>query len=360
MITDPTKRRTWLRAAGIETFSDIRSMDAEQLIDAFSSANGTVVTTRLVRNLVAQAWQQIQAGDAPPVQGNVRSFWYGWVKPVLLRVPPDRRRRERPDTVVSDTLASLIEGKRLMSYADFGFTDENWRNRVIGVLRPNVLVFAEKSAHLRLLLRLNKLFGVSVLTLGGMPSACTSEFTVRQLQEAMHRTKLGANGPVHLLGLVDHDPAGAIVAASFVRQLTSFGLRPTSVRLLVEPELLSAEQIAAHKYALKPGTGTNRWLDAGGGVDGEAFGLAVDAVPINELQRVATEAIKAVAPVPVEVAGDALPTDDPRWQEAVSGPGGLANVVVIGPNQLDAHVLRLVDEGKRVVVVEDGAVRAVL
>ncbi len=352
---------TWLAATGVERFDrDIRTMTPEQLIEAFGSSRGILVTTRLIRALALQCYEAIRRGDEEPIQGNVRSFWYRYVKPVLARVPANQRRRERADLAVSKTLTSLIRYRGLMSYAGFGFTDENWRNRVIGVERPQVLVFTEKTAHLRLLLRLNKRFGVSVLTLGGFPSACTSEFTATQLNEALARSASGSDTPVHLIAIVDHDPAGALVARTFVEQLARFGCKPASMRTVVTPDLLDAEALEHHRIAQKNDARTATWLAETGGIDGKADGFSVSAVPVSTLEKAASAVILELAPEPLAAVLPEGVTGDVRWQRTVQEAGGDANVVVIHPRQLDAHVLNAVDNGKHVVVVQDGKVRAVL
>ena len=291
-----------------------------------------MVVSRLVRHIAVQAWRQITAGDEPQLEGNVRSFWYRWVKPVLMRLPPEKRPQQVPDRLVSGVLASLIEGRRLLSYADFGFTDENWRNRGIGALRPQVLVFAEKAGQLRLLLRLHKRFGVSFVALGGLPSACTSEFTVLQLTPVLQ------GAPVHLIGLVDHDPWGEIVASSFVDQLTSFGLKPASVRLLVTPDRFTDKELLRSRVPLSDNSRTAGWLAGGGGIDGQAWGLSVDSLPVQRLQQAAEEVI-------VELAADPVAGDE----------------ITVQLDDLGAGTAGLVRGGRRVVVVDkSGAVGGVL
>ena len=74
-----------------------------------------------------------------------------------------------------------------------------------------------------------------MLALGGKPSLLTSEYTARPVSAAMARARVV--GPVWLLGLVDWDPAGAIIAKAFVDQLRGFGVEVGGFELLVRPEL---------------------------------------------------------------------------------------------------------------------------
>ena len=67
---------------------DIRSMARKDLIRHFAAdSSGRVLVTKLIKNIIWQAYERIQAGSAPTIQGNIRSFWYLWVKPVVGRVP---------------------------------------------------------------------------------------------------------------------------------------------------------------------------------------------------------------------------------------------------------------------------------
>ncbi len=359
---DDAQRTRWLRASGVlQPDRDPAAMTGDELLAAFSSARtGRLMVTRLIKCLVHRSWQRIRRGDDPEIEGNVRTFWYREVKPVLSRVAPDLWSRKDPDRATSEVLASLIEGKHLLSYADFGFTDENWRNRGIGLLRPRVLVFAEKAAQLRLLLRLHKRLGVSFVALGGMPSACTSEFTVAQLHATMATTEAGVDAPVHLLGIVDHDPWGDLIARSFASQLRSFGLRIGSEQHLVQPHRFEPEERLANRIPLERHARTEQWLAAGGGIDGAPWGLSVESLPTERLERIAEQASLELAPTATPVTHLVLDREDPRFEEAVTGSGGAARVIVVRQEQVDSAALGLVERGYRLAIVKSGRIVAVV
>ena len=66
---------------------DIRRMSRDQLARAFGAASsGRLVLKRLMRALIMQAWRAIREGSEEPVQGNLRTFWYRWVKPVEAKL----------------------------------------------------------------------------------------------------------------------------------------------------------------------------------------------------------------------------------------------------------------------------------
>lgn len=342
-----------LSSLGIRNFdSDIRSFDGPTLLRHFGSPrSGHLVTSRLVRNLAHQAWRDIRSGVEEPVKGNVRSFWYRFVKPAVLRVPKRDRNATQPDEITSLVLADLIAERRLYDYEDFGFTDENWRNRQVGLARPHVLAFAEKAAHVRLLVRLNHKLGMSFVALGGSPSACTSEFTAKQVAAALPRGADGETAPVHLVGLVDYDPSGTQIAESFASQLRSFGLSVGSLVTVPYPRDFAPGALVNAALPVKADRGGTQWLAAGGGIDGELRGFSVESLPDSKLEALMHDAIIAVAP-------HAVPIPAPPGRDLADFDA--ARTIVIRPQELHQSLLSEVALGKQVVVVDGGRVVAVL
>ena len=74
-----------LEALGIRHFDqDIRTMSRADLFGYFASDRSErVLVAKLIKNIIWQAYEKIQAGTEPPITGNIRTFWYLWVKPVL-------------------------------------------------------------------------------------------------------------------------------------------------------------------------------------------------------------------------------------------------------------------------------------
>jgi hypothetical protein len=67
-----------LAAEGMADYAqDLRQMSAEELLRRFAFArSGKVNVTRVIKNLVWQAYTAIHDGTRPPLAGNLRSFWY--------------------------------------------------------------------------------------------------------------------------------------------------------------------------------------------------------------------------------------------------------------------------------------------
>ena len=331
---------------------DIRAMSAADLLSHFgATSSGKLIVSRLIRALTLQAWQRIKDGSERPVEGNLRTFWYRFIKPAVLRVPDADRNCAAADDATTHVLTQLIEQERLFDYQDFGFNDANWRSRAIGLQRPHVLLFAEKTAHVRLMARLHLRLGVSFVALGGSPGACTSAYTAAQLLAALPRDAQGKTPPVHLIGLVDYDPAGAGIAASFADQLRSFGLSPASVQTVIEPSLYDAAQLASGRMPVKGGTRTRRWLEAGGGIDGEPWGLSVESLPVAQVEQLLEQAVLALAP-------QATPLAMPPGRSVEDFAG--QDVVVIASADLGPSALGWIAAGKKVAIAENGRVLAVL
>jgi len=339
---------------------DIRTMSPERLLAHFAPERGRRINaSRLIRNLVWQALRDIRAGAEAPVKGNVRTFWYRWVRPVVDSIPESSDPPSASYRLTSAVLANLIEERRLFDYSDFGFNDENWRNRQVGLERPQVLLFCEKAGQIRLLSRLGERLGVSFVALGGVPGACTSEMTARQLQARLcgpgHDDPTTWPGPVHLVGLVDHDPAGARIALAFQRQLASFGLRQTTLTTVLHPQLYSAAERKAHRYHVGDRPGSADWLAAGGGIAGAPWGLALESLPRQRLEAAATAVILKVAPQAQPPVLPRQSVDVAGWLGVIGGPDGAALPVVLA-SQLPGALRARVAAGELVAVVEGGRV----
>ena len=66
---------------------DLRQLSAKELRALFAFASsGKINATRVIKNLIWQAYTAIRDGRRAPIGGNLRSFWYTDVKPVLSRL----------------------------------------------------------------------------------------------------------------------------------------------------------------------------------------------------------------------------------------------------------------------------------
>jgi hypothetical protein len=264
-----------LVAEGIaDAAEDLRQLSAAELRQRFAFASsGKVNVTRVIKNLIWQAYTAIRDGTRPPIAGNLRSFWYTDVKPVLSRlgVPVEGRRATE---LVYDTFVELVTRHHLFHYRDLGFLDEGAQTRAVGQTNGTCILFAEKDGRFALVRDIAQASDATALALGGYPSSLATEYLVHALQQAGGLAKRPA---LQLFSVVDYDPSGYWIAREFAAQLQAFGIREVTVYPLIRPDRLAAEQVALGRYALPKGSKTTNWLRETGGIDGEPYGLEADA-----------------------------------------------------------------------------------
>ena len=263
---------------------DLRTLSRDELAPFFASkSSGRIMLAPLIKAVICQAFLKIKAGTELPIEGNIRTFWYRWLKPVLAHIHDDEPTATDPYDLMLRAFSQLIMEQKLFQYADFDFTDENWENRRIGNLFPQILVFSEKSGWVRFLRTIHDKFGVSTLALGGAPSALTSEYTTSHIKKAL----LSENAAVSLIGVVDYDPSGDMIAEAFKGQLEACGLKVASLTTVIEPKHYSAEELNIYKYPLPTGqkTKNENWLKKTGGIDGKPFGLEAESLHRERLNK---------------------------------------------------------------------------
>jgi hypothetical protein len=271
-----------LMTAGIQNYpQDLRQLSAAELQSLFAfPSSGRVNTTRVIRNLIWQAYTRIRDGQRAPIAGNLRSFWYTDVKPVLSRLglPVEGRRATE---LVYDAFVRLVTEYHLFHYRDLGFVDEAAQTRTVGQTNGAVILFAEKTGRFALVRDLAQTYDATALALGGYPSSLATEYLLYALQQAgvPVKTTWTEGQPVHLFSVVDYDPSGYWIAREFATQLEDFGFQDVTLHPLIRPERLPAAQIALSRYALPKGSKTTNWLRETGGIGGEPYGLEADAFP---------------------------------------------------------------------------------
>lgn len=100
--------------------------------------------------------------------------------------------------------------------------------------------------------------------------------------------------PVQLIGLVDFDYSGRIIAEAFRNHLQQVVLEVEKLELVIHPRHYTAEELAMFRYPLsrRRRTKLRQWLNEGGGIDGEAYGLEVESMPLERLEGLVDELIK--------------------------------------------------------------------
>ena len=323
-----------LAAEGITGYpQDLRQLSAKELRALFAFASsGKINATRVIKNLIWQAYTAIRDGRRAPIAGNLRSFWYTDIKPVLsrLEVPVEGRRATE---LVYDAFVELVTRHHLFHYRDLGFLDEGAQTRAGGQANGTVILFAEKDGRFALVREIAQAYDATALALGGYPSSLATESLVHALQQA---GVLAARPALQLFAVVDYDPSGYWIAREFAAQLQAFGIQEVTLHPLIRPERLTTEQVALGRYTLPTGSKTTNWVRETGGIDGEPYGLEADAFAPDVIRAAfvaeATPYLRAFRPLDGLCAlleetarrrPDVLPLDAVVAQLAAIEPGEL-------------------------------------
>ncbi len=323
-----------LAAEGIADYAqDLRELSAAELQRLFAfTSSGKLNATRVIKNLIWQAYTAIRDGRRAPIAGTLRSFWYTDVKPVLSRlgVPVEGRRATE---LVYDAFVELVTRHHLFHYRDLGFLDEGAQTRAVGQVNGAVILFAEKDGRFALVRAIAQAYDATALALGGFPSSLATEYLLHALQQA---GVLAEHPALRLFAVVDYDPSGYWIAREFAAQLQAFGVREVSLHPLIRPERLTAAQVALGRYALPKGAKTTNWLRETGGIGGAPYGLEADAFAPDVIRAAfvaaATPYLRAFRPLEglcalLEEAArrrlDALPLEAVAAQLAALAPGEL-------------------------------------
>lgn len=276
-------------------------MDGRTLLKHFGAASsGKPVAKRMIRSIVWQVYERIHSGRMEPIQGNVRSFWYRFVKAPLGRVGLLEVKADHYVTMMQ-VFAEMVEDLDLFQYTAFGFDDPSWENRRIGKTNPTTIVFAEKAGFMRFLKeQVHAVYDVTVTSLAGWPSILSTEYMARHIEEAADYhapARVWTERKVKLVSIVDWDPSGWMIREVFASQLKDQGMQDYEIVDLVRPENFTSEEIELYRYPVPQGARqrkkNKRWLEATGGLDGKLDGLEADSMPRERLAVLVADSVGA-------------------------------------------------------------------
>ncbi|PKL80681.1 MAG: hypothetical protein CVV27_00130 [Candidatus Melainabacteria bacterium HGW-Melainabacteria-1] len=290
----------------------LRLMTSEELHQHFDHPRtGRFQVQEFMANFIWEYYQLMKRGLRPPVQGNIRTFWY-LIKPVLGRAVT--LQGEKHYAIMLGMFQRLVTRYKLFKFREFDFSDQGEQFYNPGDRQPQIVLLSEKTGHYRRLQALQKEFGVSIIGLGGMPSILTSEYFADALGQAIRNAPdRHKSAKIHLISITDYNPSGAIILKSFVTQLAHQGIkRLASVQSLLTPSRFSAEELQAVTEPLPMKTKADRtkaerWLAAGGGVNGQPLGIESEALILHgdRFREVFLEAYQqALSPSRIARRGD--------------------------------------------------------
>src|SRR5437016_14596635 len=121
-----------LAAEGIADYAqDLRQLSAAELLGLFAFASsGKINTTRVIKNLLWQAYTAIRDGRRAPTAGNLHSFWNTDVQQVLSRLDVPEECRLATDHVY-DAFVEMETRPHLFHCADCGWLDRGAQTRAV-------------------------------------------------------------------------------------------------------------------------------------------------------------------------------------------------------------------------------------
>jgi hypothetical protein len=316
---------------GLRDYStELFYMTEDELRGFFSREDGSIDVRRLIANIIWQQFRWKRLGRTLSSDtATERGFWYRPVKTVLMRLgllkhtahsallnlsdggvfPEDLsdlllfgldwrspRSEGDLDALMLKILVDMVGDYRLFTYRDLGFMDPE-KDRCIGTTRPETVLVVEKKNLFSVASKAHERWGVSAVCLGGNPTWLPTEYFCFELQKALPPGK-----SVRLLTIVDYDPFGWILAEIFRNQLDRYGVDVSSMRHLVTPHRFTEEEIRSLSYVVESDSPAIRgkiekWVQDGGGIDGEARAIQADHIwPRERYDAVLEEEISRPEP----------------------------------------------------------------
>ncbi len=242
---------------------------------------------QLIGHLIWQRFRDRQAGIFKRWGDTYRDFWYCVLSPVLYRagflepseilrevsLEPKRGKQSPSERLFRRTfhiMLYFVQTWRFFDFHEFGFKDLQPENFTVGKLRPEVVLVTEKDDCLEYAKKLVKEFGVSHYHLGGQPSVLRSEYVAERLLKVLKT--------IRVIAYVDYDAGGHVIGQAAADQLADRGVEVTRVDFLLREECFSEEEKRLHSHPCKMGsaahrTKVRRWLERGGGLNGQARGI---------------------------------------------------------------------------------------
>lgn len=262
----------------------------------------------IMRSLIFADVQSIRAGNDPG-ERTLRSLWYSLVKPALSRMDILDKKTDGGNSVdwpglLSDYAGDLVKDG-VTTYQELRIIDGSRQRRpaatvtqtvaavdLVGAHYPWVIIFTEKDTMWGVVRDLARLYGVTAISGSGQPSLACTENVLRAIWK---HSEYCPGQPIGLLSFTDYDPHGYDIAQAQADQLEAIagGRCPIYHRRLgLEPDQLSPEQRAQNAYKPPGGRKFRRWYRETGGVDGQPFGLELDALGLPRVRRMFADGIE--------------------------------------------------------------------
>jgi len=282
---------------------DIRQFSKERLLSEFCDSNGNFLMTNLYYNQIWQVYNWIINGELPEDEifmGNIRSFWYTYLKPVLSVL---NKVQEKYYGDMIEAFTKFTVDWKLFNYKEWDFLDVKRYNKKLGKKKRIYLILvAEKEGQLRLLEHIHGKHDITTIALGGEPSVLSLEYFVDDLEEA----GINKEKRFHVFFATDYDPVGHNIQKTFLQKLKRHGIKNVAIHDLVTLDRFTPEEIETSKYNLLEEendsqnwlTRAKKWVYKTGGIgDGNtwrdrAYGMEADAIAPGKMVKLFEEEAK--------------------------------------------------------------------
>jgi len=302
----------------IELDRPLREYSRKELIEIFGTKDDPKTTKAdLFRALINNGRDFLETDDFD----SLRYFWYHPIKPALgaLGYLEKESDADDPTRRMTQSLTKyLAEGVRkgTFTYKDLKILDNSrskstpreekdgalfgsvfYKTRTNQELYPEIILAVEKNTVYKTVKDLATFFGCSCISGSGQDAFSAMENLLDT------GSKKFGNRDIHILTLTDYDPAGYNISDTFkehakavIRNL-KIKNKITIKRIGIEPDQLEADEIERERYPLpvskKKKKQIDEWFKKTNGVNGELFGLELDALPKARVREIFIKELQA-------------------------------------------------------------------
>jgi DNA topoisomerase VI subunit A len=295
----------WLKEKVDLKAKDIKNMTTEELRRTFPGKPkeseshellSTINDSRLIYTFIWQCFLKIKACELKPVKGNLRSFWYKELGPLMKlhnlvqtdEGPLLRVRGAGREKYLLDKMSKAFDQYVLRAFfrfkGEFQFQDPREAFRIIGRNKPSCVFYTEKEGLFWLCEQYAKKYGITVIASHGEPGLLTMEYFADELKARKVKN-------VKVAALTDYDPWGYNIAESFAEKLREpvFGFDKVITTHLTSLDLFDKDVIDYAKRDLTKVSPSkkkqvDKWVEDTGGIYGEAYGMHIDNANFDKVE----------------------------------------------------------------------------
>ena len=294
-----------------------KELDAEELKRMFHNKTDKYIMRSLILNE-----KEFLSVD---YYRSLRGLWYNAIKPVLSKLDLLNKRTKgtvkKPEGNLIDWSDKLSAGvtellrEGMLTYQDLMVVDasrskvnpfpvyfsvdrQTYGYQVTSAPYSNIILTTEKDTVYPIIQDMAQIFGCSCISGSGQNSLAAMEFLIRGMEQ---------DRDIIILSMSDYDPSGFSIAETFGNQardiLKALHLDYIDVkteRVGIHPDQLTTEEIEQNKYTPKEGTRDpetgltplEKWFYETGGINGERYGLELDAFTPSRIRDIFSTCLK--------------------------------------------------------------------